>query len=126
MSLLECLNIYWRFCYDPNNQIDSEQFEKILKYIRSGVQSGATLETGGERLGNKGFYIQPTVFSNVQVYIFSVEFPISIKDAKNAIPDVFNCICNNHHQDGMLIAKEEIFGPVQSILKFKWEQWVLF
>ncbi|PNY14549.1 aldehyde dehydrogenase family 2 member mitochondrial-like [Trifolium pratense] len=68
-------------------QIDSKQFEKILKYIRSGVENGATLETGGERLGSKGFYIQPTVFSNVQ--------------------------------DGMLIAKEEIFGPVQSIFKFK-------
>ncbi|OIV93905.1 hypothetical protein TanjilG_05608 [Lupinus angustifolius] len=68
-------------------QIDSDQFEKILKYIRSGVESGATLETGGDRLGNKGFYVQPTVFSNVQ--------------------------------DNMLIAKEEIFGPVQSIFKFK-------
>lgn len=68
-------------------QIDSKQFEKILKYIRSGVENGATLETGGERLGSKGYYIQPTVFSNVQ--------------------------------DGMQIAKEEIFGPVQTILKFK-------
>lgn len=52
------------------NQIDTEQFEKIMRYIRSGVESGATLETGGERLGNKGYYIKPTVFSNVQVYIF--------------------------------------------------------
>ncbi|XP_042501194.1 aldehyde dehydrogenase family 2 member B7, mitochondrial-like [Macadamia integrifolia] len=68
-------------------QIDSEQFEKILKYIRSGIESGATLETGGERVGTKGFFIQPTVFSNVQ--------------------------------DGMKIETEEIFGPVQSILKFK-------
>ncbi|MBA0592730.1 hypothetical protein Gorai_009705 [Gossypium raimondii] len=68
-------------------QIDSEQFEKIMRYIRSGVESGATLETGGERIGNKGFYIQPTVFSNVK--------------------------------EDMLIAKDEIFGPVQSILKFK-------
>lgn len=68
-------------------QVDSEQFEKILKYIRSGVDSGATLETGGERFGSNGYYIQPTVFSNVQ--------------------------------DDMLIAKDEIFGPVQSILKFK-------
>ncbi|KAF8390385.1 hypothetical protein HHK36_024911 [Tetracentron sinense] len=68
-------------------QIDSEQFEKILRYIRSGVESGATLESGGERFGSKGYYIQPTVFSNVQ--------------------------------DDMLIAKDEIFGPVQSILKFK-------
>ncbi|KAF9605007.1 hypothetical protein IFM89_012963 [Coptis chinensis] len=47
-------------------QIDSKQFEKIMKYIRSGVESGATLESGGERFGSKGFYIQPTVFSDVQ------------------------------------------------------------
>ena len=29
-----------------------------------------------------------------------------------------NC---NLYQDDMLIAKEEIFGPVQTILKYKWE-----
>ncbi|KAM7464612.1 hypothetical protein LguiA_032733 [Lonicera macranthoides] len=68
-------------------QIDSKQFDKILKYIRSGVDSGATLESGGERFGSKGYFIQPTVFSNVQ--------------------------------DDMLIARDEIFGPVQSILKYK-------
>lgn len=48
-------------------QVDSEQFDKILKYIKSGVDSGATLEAGGERFGSNGYYIQPTVFSNVQV-----------------------------------------------------------
>ncbi|KAA8542654.1 hypothetical protein F0562_023847 [Nyssa sinensis] len=68
-------------------QIDSEQFEKVLSYIKYGIESNAKLECGGGRLGSKGFYIQPTVFSNVQ--------------------------------DDMLIAKDEIFGPVQSILKFK-------
>lgn len=30
-------------------QVDSEQFEKILRYIRSGIESGAKLEAGGER-----------------------------------------------------------------------------
>jgi len=68
-------------------QIDTDQFDKILNYINSGIESGATLETGGERFGNKGYYIKPTVFSNVK--------------------------------DDMLIAKEEIFGPVQTILKYK-------
>lgn len=52
-------------------QIDSQQFEKILKYIRSGVESGATLESGGQRIGSKGYYIQPTVFSNVQALYIS-------------------------------------------------------
>lgn len=49
------------------SQIDLEQFEKILWYIKSGTESSATLECGGARLGSRGFYIQPTVFSNVQV-----------------------------------------------------------
>lgn len=49
------------------NQIDSEQFEKILRYIRSGIDTGASLETGGQRFGGKGYYVEPTVFSNVKV-----------------------------------------------------------
>nr|AAZ79356.1 aldehyde dehydrogenase [Vitis pseudoreticulata] len=68
-------------------QIDPEQFAKVLRYIKSGVESNATLECGGGRIGSKGYFVQPTVFSNVQ--------------------------------DDMLIAKDEIFGPVQSILKYK-------
>lgn len=68
-------------------QIDTEQFEKVLRYIKSGTESNAKLECGGERFGSKGHFVQPTVFSNVQ--------------------------------DDMLIAQDEIFGPVQSILKFK-------
>ncbi|KAL6351557.1 hypothetical protein AAG906_040911 [Vitis piasezkii] len=60
---------------------------RTIDTIRSGVENAGTLETGGERFGNEGFFIKPTVFSNVQ--------------------------------DGMLIAQDEIFGPVQSILKFK-------
>ena len=36
-----------------SNQIDSKQFEKIMRYIRSGVESGATLESGGERFGKE-------------------------------------------------------------------------
>lgn len=50
-------------------QIDDEQFNKILRYIKSGIDSGASLVTGGDRLGSKGYYIQPTIFSNVKVYI---------------------------------------------------------
>ncbi|GAA0169767.1 dehydrogenase [Lithospermum erythrorhizon] len=47
-------------------QIDQGQFDKILKCIRSGVDSGATLETGGDRYGSAGYYINSTVFSNVK------------------------------------------------------------
>uniref|UniRef100_A0A646QFS6 Retinal dehydrogenase 1 n=1 Tax=Hemiscolopendra marginata TaxID=943146 RepID=A0A646QFS6_9MYRI len=68
-------------------QIDDEQFKKVLDLIESGKKQGATLLCGGERHGNKGYFIKPTVFADVK--------------------------------DDMRIAKEEIFGPVQQIFKFK-------
>ena len=47
-------------------QIDDEQFNKILELIESGKKEGAKLEIGGGRHGDKGYFLQPTVFSNVQ------------------------------------------------------------
>lgn len=68
-------------------QIDDEQFKKILSLIESGKQQGAKVHCGGDKMEGKGFFVQPTVFSDVT--------------------------------DEMRIAKEEIFGPVQQIIKFK-------
>ena len=51
-------------CLGP--QIDQEQYEKILDLIESGKKDGATLECGGAAVDGKGFFIQPTVFSNVE------------------------------------------------------------
>lgn len=45
--------------------VDNIQFDKILGYIESGKKEGAKVECGGARHGDKGFFIQPTVFSNV-------------------------------------------------------------
>jgi len=77
--------------FDPASeqgpQVDDVQFEKVMSYILSGKQEGASLLAGGNRVGNRGFFIEPTVFADVD--------------------------------DGMKIAKEEIFGPVMSIMKFK-------
>ena len=68
-------------------QIDGTQMNKILGFIESGKKEGAKLLTGGNRVGNKGFFVEPTVFADVT--------------------------------DDMQIAREEIFGPVMSIMKFK-------
>jgi aldehyde dehydrogenase (NAD+) len=77
--------------FDPNTeqgpQVDDIQFEKVMSYIDAGKKDGAKLLTGGNRVGNHGFFIEPTVFGDVK--------------------------------DDMKIAREEIFGPVMSILKFK-------
>ena len=51
---------------DQGPQVDNEQFEKILDLIESGKKEGAKLETGGKRFGDKGYFIEPTVFSNVK------------------------------------------------------------
>src|SRR5271166_2377320 len=68
-------------------QVDQDQFDKIMGYIESGKQDKAKLVAGGHRVGDKGYFIQPTVFADVQ--------------------------------DDMKIAREEIFGPVMSIIPFK-------
>ncbi|XP_072938317.1 aldehyde dehydrogenase, mitochondrial [Epargyreus clarus] len=67
-------------------QVDREQHTKILSLIESGKKQGAKLVAGGGRHGDVGYFVQPTVFSDVK--------------------------------DDMDIAKIEIFGPVQQILKF--------
>ncbi|KAL7808735.1 aldehyde dehydrogenase [Trichoderma aethiopicum] len=46
-------------------QISKVQFDRIMDYIQSGKDDGATLEMGGERHGTSGYFIQPTIFSNV-------------------------------------------------------------
>ncbi len=77
--------------FDPKTeqgpQVDKDQFNKVMSYIETGKKEGAELLAGGNRVGNRGFFVEPTVFANVK--------------------------------DEMRIAREEIFGPVMSILKFK-------
>ncbi|HEX3149272.1 MAG TPA: aldehyde dehydrogenase family protein [Gemmataceae bacterium] len=68
-------------------QISQEQFDRVMKYIASGNKEGAKRLIGGNRVGSKGYFIEPTVFADVT--------------------------------DDMTIAREEIFGPVMNIMRFK-------
>ena len=68
-------------------QVSQEQLDKILHYVDLGKKQGAKLLAGGGRVGNKGFFVAPTIFDNVK--------------------------------DEMAIAKDEIFGPVVSVLPFQ-------
>jgi len=47
-------------------QVDADQFRKILDYIERGKRDGARCLTGGERAGDRGFFVEPTVFDRVQ------------------------------------------------------------
>jgi gamma-glutamyl-gamma-aminobutyraldehyde dehydrogenase/4-guanidinobutyraldehyde dehydrogenase/NAD-dependent aldehyde dehydrogenase len=68
--------------------IDETQMKRVLGYIETGSQEGATLAAGGNRTreDSGGYYIEPTIFTDV----------------------------NNE----MRIAREEVFGPVLSTLTF--------
>lgn len=74
--------------------ITEKDMEKVLSYIKSGIEEGATLVCGGKRYTengcDKGYFVLPTVFDN----------------------------CTSD----MKIVREEIFGPVVSIQTFKTEQ----
>jgi aldehyde dehydrogenase (NAD+) len=74
-------------------QVSQGQFDRIMGYIKAGKEAGATVHHGGERHGTEGFFIQPTLFTDVT-------------------PD-------------MKIAREEIFGPVATVMKFKTEEEVI-
>jgi len=55
----------WEDSNEQGPQIDQEQFDKILELIESGKKDGAKLHCGGSRHSDKGYFIQPTVFSDV-------------------------------------------------------------
>jgi len=55
--------------FDPHTeqgpQIDHAQFSKIMKYVEQGVSEGAQCVAGGKRAFDQGYFIRPTVFSQV-------------------------------------------------------------
>ena len=46
--------------------ISEKQMKSILDYVDVGQKEGATLVTGGQHVGDRGYYISPAVFANVK------------------------------------------------------------
>jgi acyl-CoA reductase-like NAD-dependent aldehyde dehydrogenase len=42
------------------------QMKRILEYVDIGLDEGATLAAGGTRIGDRGYFVAPTVFSDVE------------------------------------------------------------
>ncbi len=82
---------------DPETQMgpvaSCKQYDRVLAYIRKGIDEGARVLTGGQPLTtppfDKGYHIAPTVFTDVR--------------------------------PSMAIAQEEIFGPVTTVTRFSSE-----
>ena len=66
--------------------VSENQLDIALSYIAKGKDEGARVVYGGNALDRDGWFIQPTVFADVN--------------------------------DDMVIAREEIFGPVMAVLDF--------
>jgi aldehyde dehydrogenase (NAD+) len=69
--------------------VSKAQYDRVQRYIRLGIEAGATVIAGGEGHpdGLDGYFVKPTVFANVT--------------------------------NDMTIAREEIFGPVLCLLTYK-------
>merc|ERR1711977_220856 len=63
-------------------QVSKLQFDRIMEYIQAGKDAGATVETGGKRKGDKGYFIEPTIFSNVT------------EDMKIVQEEIFGPVCS--------------------------------
>ena len=46
--------------------ISARQMKTVLDYVDIGKGEGASLVTGGRRVGDRGFFVEPTVFANVE------------------------------------------------------------
>ncbi|KAH9815632.1 aldehyde dehydrogenase domain-containing protein [Melampsora americana] len=42
------------------------QFDRVMGYIQSGIEDGAKCIMGGKRYGNEGYFIEPTIFTDVK------------------------------------------------------------
>jgi len=49
---------------DVGPVINKAQFDSIIEYIKIGKEEGAEILTGGNKVGDKGYFIEPTVFIN--------------------------------------------------------------
>jgi len=82
--------------FDPSTQIGpmatKAEYDKVLRYVEAGKQSGAKLVAGGgtRKINGKGLFIEGTIFANAT--------------------------------NDMKISREEIFGPVLPVIPFDSEE----
>ncbi|MGI9427414.1 MAG: aldehyde dehydrogenase family protein, partial [Bythopirellula sp.] len=55
--------------FDPDTeqgpQVDQAQFDKIMQYVEYGKADGAKCVSGGQRHGDQGYFVEPTLFTGV-------------------------------------------------------------
>ena len=88
-------------------QVSKVQFDRIMGYIDAGKQAGAKVETGGERKGDVGYFIEPTIFSNVT------------EDMKIMQEEIFGPVCSiskfGTKEDAIRIGNSTTYGLAAAV-----------
>ncbi|KAI9679551.1 MAG: aldehyde dehydrogenase (NAD(P)(+)) ald5 [Caeruleum heppii] len=88
-------------------QVSQLQFDRIMGYIESGKKEGAKVEAGGKRHGTEGYFIQPTIFSNVS------------EDMKIMQEEVFGPVCSiakfKTQEDAIRVGNSTTYGLAAAV-----------
>lgn len=90
------------FSSDVGPVVSKEQYERVRGYLEKGKACGAKLLTGGTEVEGKGYFIPPTVFTNV-----TPDMPIA---AEEIFGPVLAVIPFDTEEDALKIANGTIYG----------------
>lgn len=88
-------------------QVSQLQFDRIMGYIEDGKKSGAKVLTGGARHGDKGYFIQPTIFTDVN------------ENMKIVQEEIFGPVCTvqkfKDEEEAIRIANKTVYGLAAAV-----------
>jgi len=88
-------------------QVSKIQFDRIMGYIKEGKDAGAVVETGGNRKGDTGYFIEPTIFSNVT------------EDMKIVQEEIFGPVCTiskfTDKEDAIRVGNSTTYGLAAAV-----------
>ncbi|KAL8682191.1 MAG: hypothetical protein Q9186_001728 [Xanthomendoza sp. 1 TL-2023] len=88
-------------------QVSQLQYDRIMGYIDAGKKEGAKVEIGGDRHGDQGYFIQPTIFSNVS------------EDMKIMQEEIFGPVCSiakfKTEEDAIRVGNQSTYGLASAV-----------
>ncbi|OBT52508.1 aldehyde dehydrogenase [Pseudogymnoascus sp. 24MN13] len=88
-------------------QVSQIQYDRVMGYIQEGKKAGATVITGGERHGDKGYFIKPTIFADVT------------EDMKIVQDEIFGPVCSiskfETEEEVLKSANNTIYGLASAV-----------
>lgn len=89
-------------------QVSQIQYDRIMGYIEEGKGAGAKVVTGGGRHGSEGYYIQPTIFADVD------------GDMKIVKEEIFGPVCTvqkvRSEEEAIQVANDTNYGKIINII----------